>query len=397
MHYISRAEKMATISDQEDQLQEHQQPVRQSPKREHVKQVQQPKQPKQEIQVDTFVQTLTIRQMEEWVKAQRSKIESTFEFQQLGSVRSTLQTLSSARRELDNLTRTISDAYASINAKLIERIKIFKRQLQAVPDAKDEEVEPVYRSPSSSGVEFAPNVPANSITTVTSLSDIPDARLYWVNDIQQFALKVCGLVLRGNIGTIYPSVHAANKQVVKINTCRYGKMCRNITSPEGCNYFHDPLEMDIPDADKRREIRNFTNGSWLYTPEAMKESNKMMRHVGSRPTLYADITTVTGIEAQCWVDQTIHSILVTLALYQQGKVPLVRLIDEPMEEHRSGYRRPGGLKPPSPLMQPSSFLTPQASPPLRATNPQVKDGGKDGKDKSTPQSGQGESPPYVAL
>lgn len=277
---------------------------------------------------DLFIQSLTIKQLEEWVKKQQQQIEGSFEFQQLGSVKRTLQMLCMAKNELDTLNSLIMQSYSSINKKLTDRVKIFKRQIQIIQEDKDE-TDPLAIDSTLSlfdvqqqqdKLEFAPRVQAHNVTTIKSLDELPDTRMYWVTDVQQFAIKICGMVLRGNIGTVYPSIHTANGHVIKINACRYGRMCRNIGSAEGCTYYHDPVEMGSEQATKFKEIRNFTNGSWLYTSEPVKENNKMMRHIGSRPTIYSDLHNVSSNEAQCWIDQTIHSILVTLILHQNKKL-----------------------------------------------------------------------------
>ncbi len=272
-------------------------------------------------QSDTFIHSLTIRQLEDWVTEQHRKITTTFEFQEIGSIRLVLHQLSTARHELDALINSVSDTHSTINSRLNDRVRVFRRELQMIPtnDAVMVEESTNDNNPQQygkdSGIEFAPNIEARDITVVKDLASIPDTRLYWITDLQQFAFKICGVVMRGNIGSIYQSVHSSNKQVVKINPCRYGKQCRHVNTPSGCNYYHDPI--DGPPG-KSNDIRNFTNGSWLYTPDLPKDANKMMRHIGNRQTILADLNHVSGTEARCWIDQTMHTLLVAIVLHQQG-------------------------------------------------------------------------------
>jgi hypothetical protein len=293
---------------------------------------------------DIFVQQQTISELEKWLIKQQSTITSNFAFQELTEIKQALFMIASAKKELELVLKKATTIYNDIEDKFRNRIKIFKRQLHNISDQKESPLNLILPSfckqNENKHIEFAPGLPANCITQVETLGDIPDMRLYWVNDVQQFAFKICGFYFRGNIGSIYPSIHTSNRNVIKINECRYGKTCRNIQTAAGCNFYHDPLHLPASIETKSREIRNYTNGSWIYTQDPLKECNKMMRHIGDRESIAIDLPNVSSQEASSWVDQHMHTFLVTLLLYLNGKIPT----NEPIITPASQPHLPGLIK-----------------------------------------------------
>lgn len=281
------------------------------------------------MQSALFTQDKKLSEMEEWVHTQHKKINSTFEFQQLSSIKDVLKNMSTMKSEFERITRLVDQAYSDIYTKMSQRIDIFKKQLQIVGPTYDIttpnvdiDISTNTNTNANKDVELAPNILASNVITIELLDDLPNTKLYWVNSVQQFAFKINGVIIRGNIGTIYQSSHSSGRNITKVNPCRYGKMCRNVSTSEGCNYYHDPADMrHVPLEVKAREIRNYTNGSWLYTSDTYKDVNKMMRHIGSRPTLYSDIANVSTLEAAGWIDQSMHCLLITLALNQMQRLP----------------------------------------------------------------------------
>lgn len=84
---------------------------------------------------------------------------------------------------------------------------------------------------------------------VNTISDIPNTKLYYVVSIGQFAIKINGTVLYGNIGKV-------GKDLEKTIECK-NNFCRN---PQ-CKFYHLPLKYPW-----KFDIRNFTPSSWIYDP-----------------------------------------------------------------------------------------------------------------------------------
>lgn len=130
------------------------------------------------------------------------------------------------------------------------------------------------------------------VVVVNSIDDVPNAKLYYVNDLGQFCIKVNEMVLRGNIGNIY----GRNENIVYVNKCMYGKDCNRGFD---CPFYHDPI--DVPWSNN---IRNFTYNSWLY----------QSRGIGNRQTLLFDINNITKDMKEIIYAQTMHDVLLSLVM-----------------------------------------------------------------------------------
>ncbi len=251
----------------------------------------------------------TIDEIPEWADKMHKDINDMFEFQQLDDIKNTLKILSAVKKKLDTAINSVSTSYAVVNDKYQRRMSIFRSQLSIGNETKIDS--------SKSKIEFAPQIPAKGVVVVAKLSNVIDTPIYWVEELQQFAIKIAGCLIRGNIGNIYSS----HDSMSKVTICRYKSRCKNLTTPEGCQYYHDPIETPgLATSYKKREVRNFTNGSFIYTHEPIKESNKNMKHIGNRSTMREDLESVSSGEAQMIADQTIHSLLTTLVLHSTNKL-----------------------------------------------------------------------------
>lgn len=153
----------------------------------------------------------------------------------------------------------------------------------------------------------APNVSIKA-NTIDSLNQLPDAPMYWVKDVQQFAISINGTILRGNIGNIYEK-NDINKKNVR--ECKKYDKCLSRDTP--CNYFHDPIKL------KNTSYRNFMNNSWLYTDAPRSSKNYNMRHFGNRNTLSNDIHLLKfdrtyKHEIRTRFFQTMHDLLIILSI-----------------------------------------------------------------------------------
>lgn len=131
-----------------------------------------------------------------------------------------------------------------------------------------------------------------------------DGVLYYIPRIQRFAIRICGFILQGNIGTVYISDATPHK----IHDCDAQANCRQ--SP--CNYYHNPLT--CPGSN---DIRNFAASSWIYHPPIssseklipFEKSPKKSRKLSSRPNLDHDIKFITSTDLMYYNEQLMHDLL----------------------------------------------------------------------------------------
>ncbi len=153
------------------------------------------------------------------------------------------------------------------------------------------------------------------VKTVKNINDIPASNLYFIEDLQQFAINIEGIIIKGNLGNIVPY------QEENTTRCEYGTMCKNFINNKKCKYYHEPedyLSLNLPIS---TEVRNFTNGSFMHCNNK-KYKNYYTRHVGSRNTLDFDIKSLQNTQYKEEIfnrsGQLIHDLLIYLALNNKG-------------------------------------------------------------------------------
>jgi hypothetical protein len=186
----------------------------------------------------------------------------------------------------------------------------------------------------------APGIYLN-VTEVDTIDDIPNTYLYWVKNTRQFACKIQNTVFRGHIGNIYTKPRITQMQ--NVHACK-NKKCDMVR----CRYYHDPELFDYnalnpqpesnpQSSDKKSEsksqspdskpvnqpiptklpVKNFVASEWIYSSEFTTNSNRHMRHVGSRNTLASDldIMKMEGDEShKKYKTQFAHDMLVAIAM-----------------------------------------------------------------------------------
>lgn len=198
----------------------------------------------------------------------------------------------------------------------VENVLIFiKNQFKKIAIDIDDEI---IENP-----KFIKNV---KLTPLNSLNTINKVNLGWVNEINQYTLKINNLVLRGNIGNIYDSKILLNNRIQahQVVICSKGNNCSNILSNQYCKFFHDPLDLlelknnkIISDQFYQKCIkltRNFSSTSWIYSPN----SKNNMRTIGSKSTIDYDIacikTSNTYNHIENMKQQVMHDLLILLRL-----------------------------------------------------------------------------------
>lgn len=154
-----------------------------------------------------------------------------------------------------------------------------------------------------------------SVKTVKNIDMVPNSKLYWVENIKQFVIRINDILIRGNVGNTYTKTDKHMKNIIK---CKFKSECKK----SKCQYYHDPLELvkDNIIVDKPI-IRNYTNKSWLFTPLKINEKNKNMKHLGSGDSLKLDIDKFTKVDKQIidneidmLINQSMHNLLILMAL-----------------------------------------------------------------------------------
>lgn len=126
---------------------------------------------------------------------------------------------------------------------------------------------------------------------VPSFDDVvQDGNLYWVAAADCFAFRIAGMLMHGNIGTIYASARDGHKVI----PCHYGQRCNRRAT---CQYWHNPLTCG------GNERRNWTTLSWMHGPR------HGMRRIGNRASLEEDVTSATPADARDLRLQVMHDLL----------------------------------------------------------------------------------------
>lgn len=189
-----------------------------------------------------------------------------------------------------------------------------------------------------------------NVKSVRDTPDIPTSALYYIKDLDQFAININGVVIKGNVGNVadYGSERTA--------WCEYGTCCKAFQnaiqgrsadksadksakesarpkSNFACHYYHPPedyIRAGAPIEKYHEAHRNFTAGSWITanTLNAKKQSKHFMRHIGSLDTLASDLHTMQKRQYHDEVatreDQLIHDLLIYMILIRNGYVERYR-------------------------------------------------------------------------
>ncbi len=150
---------------------------------------------------------------------------------------------------------------------------------------------------------------------VETTKDIPVSKMYYVNELKQFAINIEGVVIRGNLSNMvdYQTEHSAE--------CEYGVNCKSFETKTECPYYHDPLDylhhkLPIPD-----RPRNFTIGSWIYSKKKTPKTY-FTRHIGSGDRLIYDLNTLKRVQYREEISnregQLIHDLLIYMILNARG-------------------------------------------------------------------------------
>ena len=212
-----------------------------------------------------------------------------------------------------------------------EQLNLLSLQVEKIYNACQKEVTdslqldaPILHIPDN--ICVAPGIFFNKdeVHVVEDESNISNTKLYYVKNINQFAIKINKVLIRGNIGNIsqfdQSIVNSKNPNVI---TCKY-TLCED----DSCSFYHDPLLHK----NKPAAVRNFTNSQMMYSSSKRCASNRNMNHVGHRNTLKIDIEKISKMEIQKLQNEldihqsrSMHFLLTHLSIMKC--MPLEKLIE----------------------------------------------------------------------
>jgi hypothetical protein len=155
--------------------------------------------------------------------------------------------------------------------------------------------------PQHSRIKFSDALSLSAVRVASFDLVKQDGDLYYIESAEQFAVRICGHLLHGNIGTIF----IEDRSPEKIKDCKYSADCDS-----SCSYYHDPTR--FPGS---RDCRNYIANSWLYVPPGNHHKARTgSRRFGSRDRLDLDIVGLQAEEISRFHDQTMHDLLCSLLL-----------------------------------------------------------------------------------
>jgi hypothetical protein len=153
------------------------------------------------------------------------------------------------------------------------------------------------------------------VKIIESVKEIPVSHLYYVRNINQYALNVEGIIIRGDLCNIvdYQSERSAK--------CEYGINCKCFTNKTTCPYYHDPDDFIYHGLEVEQQSRNFTVGSWIYSKKKTPKTY-FARHLGSKDRLIYDLNTLKRVQYKEEISnregQLIHDLLIYMILNARG-------------------------------------------------------------------------------
>lgn len=165
-----------------------------------------------------------------------------------------------------------------------------------------------------------------------------DNKLCWSPDLNQYCIRINGILLRGNIGNIYDKKILLNDKINahQVMQCVYGDRCPNILSEKYCKFYHDPLDLyKLWKQNKISEdyyqktikyVRNFANTSWMYTSAwSIFKIPQNMRIIGSKSTLKNELSVFNLLsvpQQKFYIEnmkqQIMHDILVLMFILKKN-------------------------------------------------------------------------------
>jgi hypothetical protein len=232
-------------------------------------------------------------------------------------VKNSLYELESFIKQIQSVSCRIAQIYNSCKSVYNENAVVYRAPISLQPvDAlleKDNWVDLIRKSRNiGHNIRLAPNISVRAFT-VDNIDGIPNSPLYWVKSLNQFAIRVNGVVFRGNIGNIY----GKGECVSGVARCKHANACPQLLAGKKCKFYHDISELT-----KCKKIPAPTIE--IYKSQYRNFAHRNPTHVGGRNTLKTDLDLckLKGIDGVKWIDsyksQMFHDFLVVMSIHQMG-------------------------------------------------------------------------------
>jgi hypothetical protein len=157
------------------------------------------------------------------------------------------------------------------------------------------------------------------VKIVYDTSEIPNCPIYWISSSQQFAIRINGMLLSGNLGNICTNGIDSNL----ISKCKNGSKCKKLSTGKKCKYYHNNEEVLAHNLEPDilswylSQRRQFTNGSWMYNFNKKSASG---RKISSANNLIIDLHMAknTNYNSEVVRAQTLHDILLIACMNEFG-------------------------------------------------------------------------------
>ena len=119
------------------------------------------------------------------------------------SIYELIKDLDSMFRQLKSVGSKVSNIYNICNNKHKTITQEYKKEEKSTPDENWTRISRKINS-YTTNKNLTKNIKIN-VKIVSDINEIPNTPLYWVSNINQFAIQLNGVIFRGNIGNIYNS------------------------------------------------------------------------------------------------------------------------------------------------------------------------------------------------
>jgi hypothetical protein len=223
-------------------------------------------------------------------------IKSVDEFDKTKKLIHEMQSIRNAKRiELEKIERTFKNTLKFIHT----HVKQFRAELDITMSSgslSSKQKMILTRRNSMSNVVPDIAIPAISVPDETF---IPNYNMYYIQNTNEFAIKISGTLLSGNVGDIL------------------SKKSTSYSKRIDCSKDHSIFELKKCKLHHSNEYPTWTNSEFVYASTPYNIKNKKMRHIGSkRNKLKYDILHAHSDEIQTREKQMMHDLLIQLCVYK---------------------------------------------------------------------------------
>ena len=269
-----------------------------------------------------IIGALSIRDLLTQVDTIHAEVDRCAIFISSESLEAKVAAIQSMIRDIQSVAKYMADVSNEINQIAIFKKKQLETQntnrqsavkyINPYPQSRDHAVVRVKYADQER--EIAPNI-SIPIRIVDTEASIPVTHVYYVKELETYAINIDGVLIKGEVCDILPYGSARTAM------CSYGSACKKKLV---CQYYHEN--------DGLR--RAFTPGSWIYNPVALRNrpAKYYTRHIGNSASLSVDMKLMSkshyAEEVKTRECQLIHDLLIYMALNKHGLLADYKSWDE---------------------------------------------------------------------